>query len=79
MSDAVRQVACPQFRSAFIGWYAVQGYCVPRHPSDRPMIPSTAAFESQCSTPRFQECPRFIGVHRFVGDASVGPPREDQS
>ncbi len=75
MSNAVPQATCPQFRSAFIGWYAVQGYCVPRRLSDRPMIPSTAAFESYCSTPRFQECPRFTGLHRFVGDACLGPAR----
>jgi len=79
MSEEMRKAVCPQFHSVFVGWYVVQGYCAPRGSSDRPFIPSLAEFEHHCTTPRFQECPRFIGVRHLIGDACLGAAREDRA
>jgi hypothetical protein len=78
MSDEIQKPVCPQFHSAFIGWYAVQGYCAPRGSSDRPMIPNIAEFESRCTSSRFQECPRFLGMQHLIGGACLGAARNDR-
>lgn len=79
MSDETRKAVCPQFQSALVVWYDVQGYCVPRRPADRPAIPDNVHFENHCTTTRFDECPWFTGVRHFAGDAPLGATRAEAS
>jgi len=79
MSDETRKVVCPQFHSALVEWYDVQGYCVPRRSSDRPAIPENARFTSYCTNAQFQECDWFTGARHFAGDAPLGAPRAERA
>jgi hypothetical protein len=79
MSDEMRKAVCPQFHSALVEWYDVQGYCVPRRASDRPAIPDSARFMSNCTSSRFQECAWFTGARHFAGDTPMGTPLTERA
>jgi hypothetical protein len=79
MSDETQRSMCPQFHSALVEWYDVQGYCVPRHSSDRPAIPDNERVASFCTTSRSQECPWYTGLRHFAGDAPLGAPQTERA
>lgn len=68
----VRLPACPQMRPACVErLYPVQGYCVLSQAPAWFMIPSIEEFRHYCTTPRFRQCPWFVGA----GDGTdQGPP-----
>jgi hypothetical protein len=79
VSDETGRTVCPQFHSALVEWYDVQGYCVPRRSSDRPAIPETGRFASFCATSQFKACPWFSGVRNYAVDAPLGVPRAERA
>lgn len=68
MAKPMRDPVCPRFHQTWIGWYDVQGYCVPPRVGDRPRIPTVTDFETYCASPRFEGCPTLQVGRRFIGD-----------